>query len=163
MRQGEKMLEKLYDDYHEKVARYIRGKVENPHDAEDLTASVFVKVCQKIAIFDESQASVSTWIYTITRNTVIDYYRTRKAAEEIPETLEAAGTVDARLLKEERLRELYLALTELDERARDIIILHYYSGLSLKEISGRIGMSYANLKLVHKKALYFLKEKLRED
>lgn len=163
MRQAEKILEKLYADYHEKVVRYIRGKVGNPHDAEDLTSSVFAKVCRKIAAFDETQSSASTWIYTITRNTVIDYYRTRKIAAEIPETLEASGSVDERLLNEEQLKELYLALMELDERSRDIIILHYYSGLALKEISGRIGMSYANLKLVHKKALYFLKKRLGED
>ena len=163
MRQEETILEKLYSDYHEKVARYIQGKVANAHDAEDLTASVFAKVCQKIDAFDEIQSSASTWIYTITRNTVIDYYRTRKTTAEIPEALEAAGSVDERLLNEELLQELYLALRDLDQRSRDIIILHYYNGFNLKDISSRIGMSYANLKLVHKKTLYFLKERLGAD
>lgn len=155
--------EKLYTDYYDKVARYIAGKVPNSHDAEDLAATVFVKICQKLDTFDESLSSVSTWIYNITRNTVIDYYRTRKATTEIPEDFAEINSADDKLLKKETLEQLYSALKQLDKRSRDIVILHYYNEITLKEISIKMQMSYANTKIVHNKALNFLKKYLQNN
>ena len=67
--------EDIYLSYHDKVSSYIRGKVDHHQDAEDLVSQVFEKVYGKLHTFDETKASQSTWIYTITRNTVTDYYR----------------------------------------------------------------------------------------
>ena len=55
------------------------------------------------------------------------------------------------------LEQLAEALESLDERSRDLIILHYYDGLTLKEIADRMQMSYPNAKVIHKKALRSLK------
>lgn len=63
----------IYTDYHDKVMRYISGKVSNPQDVEDLTSCFFVKIYRKLDFFDESRASISTWIFTVTKNTVVDY------------------------------------------------------------------------------------------
>ena len=119
---------KIYTDFHKKVARYIAGKVPNPQDAEDLVSCVFMKVFQKLDTFDESKASLSTWIFTITRNTVYDFYGTRKDFSELPEDIATDSNIDENLLNEEMLEQLADALESLDERSRDLIILHYYSG-----------------------------------
>ena len=63
--------EALYTAYSEKVRGYVFGKVTNRHDAEDLVSDVFLKAYEKYPTFDADRASVSTWLYTITRNTVI--------------------------------------------------------------------------------------------
>lgn len=144
---------KIYTDFHKKVTRYIAGKVPNPQDAEDLVSCVFMKVFQKLDTFDESKASLSTWIFTITRNTVYDFYGTRKDFSELPEDIATDSNIDENLLNEEMLEQLADALESLDERSRDLIILHYYDGLTLKEIADRMQMSYPNAKVIHKKAL----------
>ena len=144
---------KIYTDFHKKVTRYVTGKIPNPQDAEDLVSCVFMKVFQKLDTFDESKASLSTWIFTITRNTVYDFYGTRKDFSELPEDIADDGKIDENLLNEEMLEQLADALESLDERSRDLIILHYYSGLTLKEIADRMCMSYPNAKVIHKKAL----------
>lgn len=144
---------KIYTDYYKKVTRYVTGKIPNHQDAEDLVSCVFMKVFQKLDTFDESKASLSTWIFTITRNTVYDFYSTRKDFSELPEELADDGKIDENLLNEEMLEQLADALESLDERSRDLIILHYYSGLTLKEIADRMQMSYPNAKVIHKKAL----------
>lgn len=144
---------KIYTDFHKKVTRYVTGKIPNPQDAEDLVSCVFMKVFQKLNTFDESKASLSTWIFTITRNTVYDFYGTRKDFSELPEDIADDGKIDENLLNEEMLEQLADALESLDERSRDLIILHYYSGLTLKEIADRMQMSYPNTKVIHKKAL----------
>ena len=150
--------ERVYLDYRDKVRRYISRKVRNIHDIEDLTSDVFVKVYEKLEKFDGEKASVSTWVYTITRNTVIDFYRTNKTCEELPETLVSDDGVDENVIREESLSELCDALESLDERSRDLIIFHYYKGLTLKEIAEKMSISYSYAKLLHNNALAKLKD-----
>lgn len=157
------MIEKedVYIEYCEKVRRYITGKISNPHDVEDLVSCVFLKVCEKSASFDEKKASVSTWVYTITRNTVIDYYRASKRLVELPENLTGgADEIDSELIGEETLERLADALEQLDQRSHNMIILKYYNHLTLKAVAERMGMSYANAKIVHSRALSRLKNLL---
>lgn len=151
-------IEKIYRDYHGKVCGYIRSKINSAQDAEDLTADVFVKVFEKLGTFDESKASLSTWIYTITRNTLTDYFRTRKVFAEIPETMETDTSVEDDVCNAEMLETLAKALETLDERERDIIILRFYSGKTLKQITAQMGISYAYGKVLQNKAF----EKLRK-
>lgn len=151
--------EDIYISYHDKVSAYIRGKLDNYHDAEDLVSQVFEKVYGKIHTFDESKASLSTWIYTITRNTVTDYYRTRCIHASYDEAYELSAPEKDRNM----LDTLADALTTLKERERDLILLHYYKGLSLKEVADKMGMSYINAKVIHKKALSGLRTYFQED
>ncbi len=157
---SEKNRNMIYTDYHDKVMRYISGKVSNPQDAEDLTSCVFVKIYQKLDSFDESRSSISTWIYTVTKNTVVDYFRTRKPFEELPEDIPQDEPIDEKLINEETLELLGKALEQLDSRLRDLIILHYYDGLTLKDIAEKMNMSYPNAKVLHKKALRSLQKLL---
>lgn len=150
--------DQVYIEYKDRVMRYLLKKVQNLHDAEDLASEVFLKAFKKLESFDESKASFSTWIYTVARNTVIDYYRTRKDSTELDENLTVSEYADTSLLKNETLEILADALESLDERSRNIVILHYYNGLTLKSISDAIGISYSHTKLLHNKALTELKK-----
>ena len=147
----------LYREYHGKVLSYIRGKVGNSALAEDLCSDVFLKIYEKLDRYDEAKASLSTWIYTITRNTLTDYYRTRRVFSEIPEAMEDGFSMEEDLCSREMLETLAEALEHLDERSRDIIILRYYSGQTLKEIAERLHISYAYVKVLHSKALSSLR------
>ena len=150
----------IYKDYHGKVFGYIISQVSNSDLAEDLCEDVFLKVYEKLDTFDETKASISTWIYTIARNTLTDYYRTRKVCEEIPEEYESAISVEDEICNREMLEKLANALEKLDERSRDIIILRYYSGFKLTEIAEKLDISYSYVKLLHNNALENLKNYL---
>lgn len=147
---------KIYEDYHLKVLRYIQSKVNDYHLAEDLCSDVFVKVYEKLDTFDESKASISTWIFTITRNLLIDYYRTRKITVEIPDSLTYEQDISD--VDPESLETLASALKELNDRDRKLIIMHYYEGKTLKEIAQTLGISYIYAKVLHKKVLLSLKK-----
>lgn len=155
--------EQLYIEYADKVMGYIRSKITNQADAEDLHSTVFLKVYQKFDTFDQTKASVSTWIYTITKNTVTDFFRTRHVHSEIEEDILDEGDEYQGILDEETLNELADAMEKLPERERDLIILHYYTGLTLKEVAVKMGMSYSNTKLVHNKALMLLRNRMDID
>ncbi len=150
--------EQIYIEYVDKVRRYVKGKIQNQQEVEDLVSSIFVKVYQNISSFDRKKASISTWIYTITRNTVIDYFKAHKIVCELPEILEYTEEGFEDVLKKETLDELAEALEQLEQRKRDLIILHYYSGYTLKQTAEKMQMSYANAKIMHTKALRELKK-----
>ncbi len=153
-----KKQERIYIEFKNRVTGYVRGKISNAHDVEDIVSDVFVNVFNDLKCYDESRASLSTWIYTITRNTVIDYFRTSKRFCEIPEELCTEDNIDERLLNEEILESLADALEQLDECERDIVIMHYYSGKTLKSIAEMMNKSYSYVKLLHSGALQKLRK-----
>lgn len=143
----------IYTDFHEKVLNYVNSKVCNMTQAEDITSDIFLKIYEKLDTFDESKSSLSTWIFTITRNTLTDYYRTRKVFSEVPEDFRDDTCIDDEICNDEMLDTLADALESLDERERDLIILRYYKGLTLTEIAQRMDISYSYVKILHNKAL----------
>lgn len=153
----------IYESYHAKVQNFIYSKVNDMYLAEDICSDVFIKIYEKYDRFDESKSSLSTWIFTIARNTLIDYYRTRHVHEEVPEDMAQDADVEEEVLNGEMLNTLASALEKLGERERDLIILHYYSGLKLNEIAEKMDISYSYVKILHKKALVELRTNLGED
>lgn len=154
-------METLYTQYSSKVTGYIYTRIRNRADAEDLCADVFEKVQRKLSEFDPARASVSTWIFTITRNTVIDYYRRSKPTEELDENLSDNLEIDESLLNTETLSELAGALRALPEELRDLIVLRYYDGKPLTEVAEIMGLSYGAVKLRHQSALAKLRKALQ--
>ena len=152
--------EALYLEYRVKVSAYVFSRLNNPKAAEDLGREVFLKVYEMYRSFDAERASVSTWIYAITKNTVTDYLRRERTCSELPEDLSDGEEPGDGILHEESLRELANALSALDERSRTLIIFRYYRQLSLKETAERLGISYAYVKILHKNALRALRLKL---
>lgn len=147
--------EALYLQFHDKVAAYVTGKVEHRQDAEDLVSEIFTKAYAKWDSYDPAKASLSTWIYTITHNTVVDYYRSQRKMVEYADYMDAEEFAAEE--PDERLEKLADALQRLKEKERDLIILHYYKGYTLKKVAEWMGMSYINAKVIHKKALTALR------
>ena len=154
--------EQLYIEYRDKVNGYVSGKIQNSHDAEDLVSEIFLNIYEKYDSYDKDLASVSTWIYTITRNTVIDYFRSRHISSELPEYLPDDSCPEEELLKKESLAELGKALSALDERSRGLIILRYYKKMTLKDTALKMGISYAYVKILHKNALHSLRKLMNQ-
>ncbi len=160
-------VEEIYREYGDKIRGYIRSRVNNPEDAEDLHSEVFLKIQSRAEEYEQEKGAVSTWIYTITHNTVIDYYRTHKImasldqeepGELTPPELIAEGEIDTALLNRETLEELAEALKGLSPDEKDIVVYHYYHELTLQDISEKTGLSYGQVKLRHASALKKLKK-----
>ncbi len=146
-------IEEIYKEYHDKVMAYIRNRINNYEDAEDLCAEVFLKIQQRYDDYDKEKAALSTWIYAITRNAVIDHYRVNRISEELPEDIASEEAIDTDIIRKETLGELADALLQLSEEERTVIVLHYYEGLTLKQIEAKTGLSYGKVKLRHNSAI----------
>ena len=148
----------IYNEYSGKVMGYIAARVQRRADAEDLCSEVFEKVFRKMGDYDEGKAAVGTWIYTITRNTVIDYYRKTRPTAELDENLAGDGEVDDDdLLNNETLSELAQALKRLPQEMQDIIVLVYHDGIPMTEVARMMHLSYGAVKIRHQKALAMMR------
>ena len=155
-------LDRIYTEYSGKVMGYIRARIRSSAEAEDLHSEVFEKVLKKIGEFDPSKASLNTWIFTITRNTVIDHFRRSKPSEELDENLSDNIELDEDLLNSETLSELAAALRKLPQQMMDIIVLRYYDGKPLTEIAEMMNLSYGAVKLRHQNAVLMLRQALAD-
>ena len=151
------VMEKIYLEYKEKVFRYVRGKVANAADAEDVTSEIFLKVQTSLDAYDEEKATLSTWIYTITHNTVCNYYREQsKRALSLEENALCSDTDDgvvAEIENEITKENLAIALTSLTEREQDVIVLYYYHEIPLRDIAIKMGITYTNAKFIKHQAI----------
>ena len=151
-------IDKIYEEYYQKVFAYINSRINNYYQAEDLCEDVFTKVVKRIDTFDESKSSLSTWIYNICKNTLIDYYRTRHDEYELIDNYEYLE--DTKPVSSAEVADLTKALDGLPQEEKDIIVLKYYEGYSLKEIAEKMSLSYGVVKLRHNDALEKMKELL---
>ena len=153
----------IYTQYRDKVFGFVRSKIVNQTEAEDIVQTVFLKVYSNLDKYDETKASLSTWIYTITRNTVYDYLKEKRGhpvLELVDNTVDSAEEPDDSLLNKEALEELACALEKLPQIERDVIILIYYHGKPKTEVAKILDITYGQLRYLHDKALSRLKETL---
>ena len=153
----------IYTQYCDKVFGFVRSKIFNQTEAEDIVQTVFLKVYSNLDKYDETKASLSTWIYTITRNTVYDYLKEKRdhpVLELVDNTVDSAEEPDDSLLNQEALEELACALEKLPQIERDVIILIYYHGKPKTEVAKILDITYGQLRYLHDKALSRLKETL---
>jgi RNA polymerase sigma-70 factor (ECF subfamily) len=151
------VMEKIYLAYKEKVFRYVKGRVANEADAEDVTSEIFLKVQTSLDSYNEEKATLSTWIYTITHNMVCNYYRVRSKRElpldeDVLSTAEEDGAI-AEIENEVLKEELADALETLTEREQDIIVLYYYHEIPLQDIAIKMGITYTNAKFIKHQAI----------
>ena len=64
----------IYTDFHKVLLGFIKSKVNNHQDAEDILQNVFVKVATGVDDLNRKE-KLQSWIYTIARNSIVDYYR----------------------------------------------------------------------------------------
>lgn len=143
--------EEIYREYQPKVSGYIHNHVNDPEDAEDLCSEVFRKAWEHIDT--QNRSGFSSFLYTITRNTVFDYFRTRRQFSPLPEDMAVPDEMGDKLMRAETLTRLAAALKTLPEQQRELIVLRYYKNKTLQEIAEMMDLSYGVTKRQHKAAL----------
>jgi len=145
----------LYNKYIKKIYNFIYYKTYHQEIAEDLTSITFTKALERIESFNETQSNFSTWLYTIARNGVIDYFRTEKDLLNIDDVWDLTNNDDFEVnidnkIKLESLREY---LKNLNAEKREIIILKVWEGLNYQEIAEIIGKSENNCKMIFSRTI----------
>jgi RNA polymerase sigma-70 factor (ECF subfamily) len=141
-------------EYRRKVFGLVYSYLRNQDAAEDVTQEVFIKVWRALPDFD-GRASLSTWIYTIARNSSLSAIRSRRpyASLSDPEVLAQADTAsDVTSQEAEFDRPALLRLVEqLPARQRQVVMLFYMQEQSHEEVAAMLAMPVGTVKtLLHR-------------
>jgi RNA polymerase sigma-70 factor (ECF subfamily) len=149
----------LYLRYADNVYGYVRSIVRDEYEAEDVTQQVFAKLMVVIGKYEQRAVPFSAWILRLAHNAAIDHMRKRRA---IP-AAEVYGA-DERVPEgnEDRSRELRLALADLPEEQRDVLVLRHVVGLSPTEIAGHMGKTEPSIHGLHHRGRAALRTALVE-
>jgi RNA polymerase sigma-70 factor (ECF subfamily) len=149
----------LYLRYADNVYGYVRSIVRDDYEAEDVTQHVFAKLMVVIGKYEPRGVPFSAWILRLAHNAAIDHMRKCRA---VP-AAEVYGA-DERLPEgnEDRSMELRLALADLPEEQRDVIVLRHVVGLSPTEIAGRMGKTEPSVHGLHHRGRAALRTALVE-
>ncbi len=139
----------LIDMFKSRVFNYCLRMTNNYQESEDLTQEVFLKLYKNMASYDWNKSALSTWIYSITRNTCLNYARDQEAKKV--KTIEIsqvnAGIRDGNQYRfvEERML-LFQVLNSLTLNERELIIMKDYLDLTYKEIGLILGLPIGTVK-----------------
>jgi len=159
---------KLYEEFMPKVYRYVRYKVNNDLLAEDLTSTVFIKALDNFEKYSEDNAAFSTWIFSITRHAIIDYYRTegKKRYLSLDEVVERPADGDSPGEKLENQAEkdcLNNCVAKLSQEEQELIHLKFGAEMSNRQIAEIMGISESNTGVRLFRTVKKLKEYFQES
>ncbi len=79
----ENYFEDIVNDYYNEIFHYIRKQTNHLEDAKDLTQEVFMKVHKNLKSYNPQKASIRTWIYRISHNHVMNYFKKAYKRHEV--------------------------------------------------------------------------------
>lgn len=174
--QREKDIANTVNKYRKRLLGFIKKRVSNLDDAEDLVQDVLLQFINSYDLLDPIR-NAGSWLFTVARNKVVDFYRKKRPTSfsqilrEIDEDREAsaadllqsgssADNPHEELLKSILWDALYKALAEMPSTQRDVFIAHELEGKSFKEISEASGINQNTLLSRKRYAVEFLRSRL---
>ena len=160
----EAAFERLADRYERKVYRLCCSLLRDPDQAEDAAQESLVRVWKALAKYDQ-RASLSTWIYTITRNRCLTAIQRRRDLDSLSDPAveheaEAAQAVGPET-EQDHLALLRELVEALPERFRRVLTLFYYEERSVAEVAQMLGLPEGTVKTNLHRARASLGERLR--
>ncbi len=157
----------IYDIYADRVYSFVKARLKDPCDAEDVTATVFVKAFEAIGSYDRRGLPFGAWLFRIARNATIDHVRRGVRVPEPVDDLEVHMPVsDVRLddqvaakVDAEAIRECVKRLTE-DQAA--VIACRFFFDLDVRETARTLGRTEGATKALQHRAMRNLAKMLEE-
>lgn len=175
MTEQDRQISEVVSKQGSRLRNFIRRRVPNDADAEDLLQEVFYELVEANRLLMPIEY-VTGWLFRVARNRITDLFRKKKpetfsdtaVADENGELLSiedllpsADAGPEAAYLRNEMLEELELALAELPEEQRSVFMAHEIQGRSFKELSRETGVSINTLLSRKRYAVLHLRERLQ--
>jgi RNA polymerase sigma-70 factor (ECF subfamily) len=158
---------RIYDKFSSSLFSMILGWIKDAEVAENLLQDVFLRAWMSRQRYDQSRGRLFTWLYKISRNICIDYYRSRRykqtralvAAEDLTNTLcdkkDSNGSVDAIALRD--------FVDCLRQEEKEVIDLMYFKGFTQCEIAKLLCMPLGTVKTRANRAVKNLRRIFMND
>jgi len=126
--------EKVWKLYHSKLLAFIVKRVDDRFAADDILQDVFVKIHTQLHSLKDV-TKMESWLYQITRNAVIDYYRSKKPLEELPNWISQQQTEPSHSARQDLEACLRPMIEQLPAIYRDALILSELQGKTQQDVS----------------------------
>jgi RNA polymerase sigma-70 factor (ECF subfamily) len=166
----------LLAKYRKQIVHFMFRMVRNQAVAEELAQEVFLRVYRSRETY-RAEARFSTWLYRIATNLGVNHARdTRheRTASTVyldepdaetgsrPDVADLTPTVEADLLRNERMRAIREHVLALPERQKTAVVMHKYEGMDYKQIGEVLKLSESATKSLLFRAYQTLREKLKD-
>jgi RNA polymerase sigma factor (sigma-70 family) len=155
-----------------RLARFIRRRVPDPGEAEDILQEVFYEL---LAAYRATQPidEVAAWLYRVARNRITDSFRRRAHERQMPDGVDEEGPSiedllpsadagpEAQFARRVLLDEMAEALDELPPEQREVFVAHEIEGIAFNEIARRTGVNVRTLLSRKHYAVRHLRRRLR--
>ncbi len=151
----------LVTSHYQRIFSFFRRLCGNEDDAADLTQKTFAKVWAALPSF-EGRSSFSTWIHGIGHNVYVDWRRKGNRLDFQTDEWWAECVADGpgpfeNAAERDLAGRLYALVQQLEEGVREVVHLHYYQGLSLRETAEALNIATSTVKYRLREALNVLR------
>lgn len=149
----------IYQELGSQLWSFIFSHVKNRDESDDIFQEVFIKINNKLTTLKDEN-KLTSWVYQITRNTIIDHMRRREPV------LSDDALSDLTYIEEESdemlAHGLRLLIEMLPEKYREVLILTNYHGMKYAEVAQELGIPLSTVKTRVSRARQEYKQKILE-
>jgi RNA polymerase sigma factor (sigma-70 family) len=175
MTEQDRQISEVIAEERSRLRNFIRKRVNNEADAEDLLQEVFYELVEANRLLMPIE-HVTGWLFRVARNRITDLFRKKKVEtlsdaaveDEAGELLQIEDLLpspdagpEALYVRHVLLEELEFALAELPDEQREVFVAHELEGRSFKELSAERGVSVNTLLSRKHYAVLHLRERLQ--
>lgn len=167
----------VYEQSLQPIWCFVRSRVPDPQEAQDITGEVFARAWEAWPSFDPSRGSVTAWLCGIAKRTMADWWRRRQKdalgsklriqetdiLDEMLHVDDGKGPLDRIIIEQELLTSLRSALLALDDREREALALRFAAGLRIKDVGHVLGLSEGATKMMIYRTLMKLRGSLAAE
>ncbi|MFC2134219.1 RNA polymerase sigma factor SigZ [Bacteroidota bacterium] len=153
-------IEKIWKEFHDGLKHFIRTRVNNEYCVDEILQEVFIKIHNKIDTLNDKE-KITSWIFQITRNSIIDCYREKNLTGDLNENILAQDEVETDPHKKflEGIPEL---IDKLPPIYKEALIKTEYEGLTQKQYAEQSGITLPGAKSRVQRARGLLKDMIMQ-
>ncbi|MBL8165163.1 MAG: sigma-70 family RNA polymerase sigma factor [Anaerolineae bacterium] len=156
----------IYENYFPPIYNFIRLRVNDPAQAEDIASDVFVKLVSALRGRNAPQHSLRGWLFRVARNEIHDHYGKDKqvTVEALEEWIPASGDdePEVQFIRNMNMERARRALGMLAPDQQEVLILRFGQSLNLQETADIMGRNINAIKALQFRAVNTLRQILGE-
>ena len=167
---GADLFTRIYLQYCKPVYNFMRFRINDRYEAEELTSDIFEKIIAKYHTFREKKSNLEVWIFTIAKNTLNDYlrrrYRNKKLFAEFTDDIPSVSIESDPqniLVLDEETSAVIESLAVLNKNEKSVVSLKYGGGLKNKDIAKILGLSEKNIGVILCRSMKKLRKNLEAN
>jgi len=158
----------IYDQYIDKIYRFVYLKVSGQEIAEDITSKVFIKGWEAFQGSKEGIKNPGAFLYQIARNAVVDHYREKGRANTVsvdasPEIKDPGTNEQDKAILSADINVVKKSIEKLKKEHQDIIIWHYLEDMPIADIAELLGKPAGTVRVELHRGLKALKGIIQES